>query len=295
MIARNPRAELLRVARPDNWVARKQLSPAMRQALMSAAESGVVTASRAGTLRSLIDREICDPTGALTAEAQVFAVQLLPLREQCRLLEIPLSEARGAWSGRPEPAALSRLLAGGGWGFADEGRMLHALIHALVLPRIFTTADGHPDWDYGRIVSYFYIDYAGYPDLHYIDPDLEEKMLQDIALWDRHRFMQAWAVLKDWNNDQRIWPHPASSVSAESALTVLDAVGRERVLAIARAVFGEYVGRRGWPDLMLVDGTGCLQFVEVKTTDTLHYSQILTIPAIRDIAGLSVSVLRLIP
>ncbi|WP_312779311.1 hypothetical protein, partial [Escherichia coli] len=53
-----------------------------------------------------------------------------------------------------------------------------------------------------------------------------------------------------------------------------------------------YQYRSGWPDLTLVY-ENCIEFVEVKTTDNLHKTQLTTIPMILQILPGTVSVCRL--
>ena len=53
-----------------------------------------------------------------------------------------------------------------------------------------------------------------------------------------------------------------------------------------------YRFRSGWPDLTLVNGE-YIEFVEVKTTDKLHYSQIDTISFMKDLTPYKFKVVRI--
>lgn len=172
--------------------------------------------------------------------------------------------------------------------------MLHALIHALVLRRLYAVASAawNASAGYDRARSWLYGHYAGYHDMLEIDPQLTDRMLDEIHRWDRDEFVQSWRTLAKWNSNLR--SHPATQLSSHDALAVLDCVGKPTLAAVAAKIFSEpYAYYRGWPDLMLLGSAGELTFVEVKTTDTLHYGQIITMLDMREAAGLSIRVMRL--
>ncbi|WP_371264495.1 VRR-NUC domain-containing protein, partial [Salmonella enterica] len=52
-----------------------------------------------------------------------------------------------------------------------------------------------------------------------------------------------------------------------------------------------YQYRSGWPDLTLIRDKS-IKFVEVKTTDNLHKSQLTTIPVILDVLPNTIVVCR---
>lgn len=172
--------------------------------------------------------------------------------------------------------------------------MLHGLIHALVLPRLYSVASAawNDSAGYDRARSWLYGHYAAYKELLAIDAGLVDGMLQDIHRWDRAAFVASWQTLGAWNN--HLSSHPAAKVGSEVALAVLDAVGAPTLSAVAARVFSDpYAYYCGWPDLMVLDCTGNLRFVEVKTTDSLRYAQIITILDMRDAADLDISVMQL--
>ena len=127
-----------------------------------------------------------------------------------------------------------------------------------------------------------------------VAPDIEAGMLADIERFDRTEFARSWQTLAKWNTGNHSDPHPAGCVSVERALASLDAVGRPRLSAIAAQIFTDpYSYYHGWPDLTILDSAGRCEFVEVKTTDRLHYGQIVTMGDMRHAAGLDIRVLRL--
>jgi len=88
----------------------------------------------------------------------------------------------------------------------------------------------------------------------------------------------------------REW-YPGLSLAFADAL--FDAVPKAHFEQLARWVSKDPNHRNGWPDLTLVKN-GRLKFVEVKTTDRLHHSQLVTIPALVREIGADVSVLELV-
>ena len=84
-------------------------------------------------------------------------------------------------------------------------------------------------------------------------------------------------------------------VKLSFAAALFQALGRDKLLEIAgRFVLKPYDYRSGWPDLTVIGQHG-VRFVEVKTTDRLHESQIRFATEIAKPLQLSCSVLQVIP
>ena len=272
-----------------------RLSPSMRRALRTLALGEAAAARDRATVTALARRNLCEADGHLTPFGRAVAVELLPLHHQCRLLDLPLEVRDLDWSGRPEDAAAAVLGADEPWAFADEGRTLHALIHALVLPRLRKVALEAWRGNEGRVRSYFYGSFAAYHDLKDAEPALTQMMLGDVASLNAGEFIEAWATLRRWNVGM-LTDHPASRVPRWKAAAMLERIGRRTLCGVlAREMLDRSVAGSGWPDLTLpaAGGGGGVRLVEVKTTDRLHFSQIVTMPAVRDVPGVSVGVLRL--
>lgn len=79
------------------------------------------------------------------------------------------------------------------------------------------------------------------------------------------------------------------------AMELFAAIGRKKLLEIAqRFALKPYEYRSGWPDLAVI-GVHGVHFVEVKTTDRLHASQIRFATEVARPLGLKCSVLQIIP
>jgi hypothetical protein len=272
-----------------------QLSPPMRRALRAfVRETSSDTRISRGTATALARRDLLDHADHLTPFGRVIATGLLPLREQCEQLDLPLEERRLRWQNRPEDAAAVVLGGEHVRAFADEGRTLHALIHALVLPCLREAAA--QVWaDRARARSYLYSHFAGYRFLLDDCPLLPTTMLKSVDGVDAETFRAAWTRLGRWNLGM-FSDHPATRLSSVEAVRLLDHVGRHVLrdaLALHLSLPGAYGS--GWPDLTLIGARGGADLVEVKTTDRLHFSQIVTFGALQRVPGLRIRVLRLRP
>lgn len=295
-VPRNPHWRVPSTWRSERTPENLGLSRPMEGVLRASAESGSVADASVETITALCAKGLCDGEGALNAYGTVVAISLVPLQRQCCILGFRLDERRHAWDGRPEPAGLLLSLEVGAWGYADEGRVLHALIHALVFPRLYSTMSEAWNKSGGsdRARSWLYGSYAGYNDVLDFAPDLAAQMLADIHAWDRPAFVESWRTLGEWNADNHWKWHPATTVRPDQALAILEAVGVRRLAAVAAQVFTDpYAYYHGWPDLMVLTPDGRLDFIEVKTTDRLHYGQIITMADMRNAAHLEMSVLCL--
>jgi hypothetical protein len=266
----------------------------MKKALRAyAIGDGTARVGRATQL-ALIARGLCDEGQQLTDTGRVAAVGLLPLVLQCQILGLPLRIERHQWTGSAEAAAMGLLTDESEWVLADEGKTIHAVIHGLVLPRLYAIAS--EAWsDCGgadRARSYLYLHYAGYLHILAFEPRLTDLMLDDIQNATVDRFQHAWSTLRAWN--RTFGSHPAAHLSADRATEFLQSIGRRTLFEIAsRAFENPYAFWCGWPDLTLRTKTGRVQFLEVKATDRLHASQVVLLPMLRESIGLDVSVLQL--
>ncbi len=195
------------------------------------------------------------------------------------------------WQNRPEDAAAQVLGDEHVQAFADEGRTLHALIHALVLPCLREAAA--QAWaDKAKARSYLYSHFAGYRFLLDDCPSLPATMLKSVDSIDAKTFCAAWTRLGRWNVGM-FSDHPANRLNSIEAVRLLDHVGRHvlrDVLALHLSLPGAYGS--GWPNLTLIGARGGADLVEIKTTDRLHFSQIVTLGALRRMPGLRIRVLR---
>lgn len=84
---------------------------------------------------------------------------------------------------------------------------------------------------------------------------------------------------------------PGLTSDIMSALFI--SIGAERLANIAAAIFEDpYLYRSGWPDLTITNGSN-MHWVEIKTTDRLHISQIITISRMKTLLPGEIRVVQL--
>ena len=84
-------------------------------------------------------------------------------------------------------------------------------------------------------------------------------------------------------------------VTREFLLALAATVGNEFIAKVAEVFFKRpYEYRAGWPDLTVIEDSG-IHFIEVKTTDLLHASQLRFAREIANPLGLKCSVVQLQP
>lgn len=103
--------------------------------------------------------------------------------------------------------------------------------------------------------------------------------------------LKAFGILKGWQGKADDWAlRDWVGVDRDFVTALYHALGPDRCAAIAsRFLTDPYAYSKGWPDLIWVED-GRVGLIEVKTTDRLHRSQIVTIPEMTAVAGTPVGV-----
>ncbi len=90
-----------------------------------------------------------------------------------------------------------------------------------------------------------------------------------------------------------MYPGNYPGLTAGMISSMFTAIGAERLAQITAAIMEDpYVYRSGWPDLTMVKGSDMF-WVEIKTTDRLHTSQIMTISRMKPLLPGEVRVVQL--
>lgn len=259
------------------------LSEAMRNSLVEIVrDSG--ERIRANTLKALKQRELVDNEGSPTQLGKTLALISMPLKEQCQRIGIGYEEKRSNGKERPELRALSIYQDEGWEGAACEGGTILTLMKAASFPALirWNRSVWHPDSDPDGGAASFYF-----------EAQLGEDNVMDIA-------SEIMVATEDGirNAFSKIYRGYITGqyfgLNAELLINLLEAIGRYRLKNLVLAISKDpYKYRKGWPDLTLVRDLE-VRFVEVKTTDRLHASQLITIPHVANILGHELfSVLRL--
>lgn len=274
----------------------------MRASLRKVLETGTTEPS-ASTLKPLVARGLCSPDGTLTAVGHVLAISQVPLAQQCHILGLPLSEVPADLSQpSPERTLMDAYIRAGTPCCFTEGGIVFVALYSLCFERLLRLGTAKwGDADYtatmmGKtrtpVQSMMYSSVIVYQEfLPWIG--LEDELLGDIEGVSVGQAMNNFEVLQSWQSGNDWFPHGYVGLTPELVRLVLETLPRSSLVEIARLFFTDphaYV--KGWPDLTVVE-SGQVRFIEVKTSDRLHVSQIITIGEMKNAAGLNMAVTRL--
>ena len=238
-----------------------------------------------GTIKALVGRGLVDPDGNITQLGSIKAMERLPLREQCRAISIELSTCPWGSGISPEIYCYNSFVQDGYVGSYCEGGAFGAAIKALCLDALTETSiffgtciDAREDACLKGVVG-----------LSHLEAGKLETVIKQSHQTSKTKYLAAFTEITSYSLIREWYP----GLSLEFADALFDAVPRSHFERLARWVAKAHEHRNGWPDLTLVKD-GHLKFVEVKTTDKLHHSQFVTIPALVREIGADVSVLQLV-
>lgn len=263
----------------------KPLSKNMIDALLALHRATGVLKLDRGTVNALVSRGLVDSAHNITPLGSIKAMERLPLKEQCQSISIELNTIPWDSTSPPEiycynafaqQGYVGSYCEGGGFGTAIKALCLDALTEASIF--LGTCIDAREDACLKGVVG-----------LSHLAEEKLETVLAQIHQTSKAKYLAAFSEIISYSLI-REW-HPGLSIAFADAL--FDAVPREHFERVARWVSKAHEHRNGWPDLTLVKD-GHLKFVEVKTTDKLHHSQFVTIPALIREIDADVSVLQLL-
>lgn len=236
---------------------------------------------KTATCSALIRRGLISEDHTLTPEGWMVSVGMLPLEEQCSLLNIPHEKVSGLnFSGSPELAAWRYFGSLGYVGGYCEGGVVLLLIRSAALDALaeLNTFGSRQD-----------------ACTRFTEAQLEIH---------KAHAEQILGVIRATNTSQvacgfeEIYASPMISewypgLTTHAMVSVFNALGPERLASIASAIMeAPYTYRAGWPDLTMANGTEML-WAEVKTTDKLHHSQINTLRRMKTVVPGQVRVVQL--
>lgn len=263
----------------------KPLSKNMINALLALKKAPETLKLDRGTTKALVNRGLIDSDGSITLLGSIKAMEHLPLREQCGSISIELCTS--PWDSESSPEIycynafarkgyIGSYCEGGGIGTAIKALCLDALTEASIF--FGTCIDARED-----------ACLKGVAGLSHLETEKLEKVLTQIKQTPKVKYLASFteitshSVIHEW--------HPGLSIEFADAL--FDAIPKSYFERLARWISKAHEHRNGWPDLTLIKD-GRLKFVEVKTRDKLHRSQLVTIPALIREIGADVSVLQLV-
>ena len=201
------------------------------------------------------------------------------LESQCRELNLPLEEIQLDYEGRPEPALLNHYESLGYIGSFIEGYTFLTVLKALMLDKLaaLNTFNDRND----ACTRYLEAQLT-------IHKDKVDEIIKSIKITSKEKYISNLKEILSQPFIQRKYPN----LSFECCMALFDAIDRQLFVDVAKK-FSEdpYTSRSGWPDHIIVKGKE-VKFIEVKTTDKLHKSQLVTIPTFREIIPYDFSVCR---
>ena len=201
------------------------------------------------------------------------------LEDQCKELNLPFEEIQLDYEGRPEPALLDYYESLGYVGSFLEGHTFLTVLKALMLDRLaaLNTFNDRNDACTRFLEAQLTI-----------HRDKVDEIINSIKDTSKKRFLDNLKDIFSQPFIQREYPN----LSFECCIALFDAIDTQLFVDVAKK-FSEdpYTYRKGWPDLTIVKNNK-VKFIEVKTTDKLHKSQLVTIPTFRKIIPCDFSVCR---
>jgi hypothetical protein len=217
----------------------------------------------------------------LPHEAWCAEVAKLPLEEQCSQLGITHEKIEGLPYGKkPEIDALNHFLAQGYTGSYCESGPVLLLIRAAALDVLAQfnfrdRSDACTRFTEAQLTIY---------------KESSELILNAIWNTDEAQVVRHFNEIYMYPQIPRYYPGLTENIM----LSLFAAIGAGRLAQITAAIMEDpYSYRAGWPDLTMVKGSDMF-WVEIKTTDRLHMSQIMTIYRMKALVPGTMRVVQLI-
>jgi len=257
-----------------------KLTKQMNQAALEIYAGDSVQRVGRPTLKALRDRNLLGVDNKLTDFGKRYAISRMPLAKQCSEMSLEYETVKLPYEGKPEQALLAYYRSLDYIGISTEGIGILTVLKSLMLDKLaqYNSFNDRADACTRHIEAQLTI-----------LKDKAEEIIMSIPSVSKKRYI---------NNFHEIISDPfiASEypeLSMEFAIAMYDAVNTDVYIAVARKVAEDpYTYRNGWPDLTLIKKDEVL-FIEVKTDDKLHESQLITIPTMRDIMSFPFRVCRI--
>lgn len=265
------------------------LSSAMRATLQQLAMNLAQNHGAAkSTIEALRCRGFVDSVGSITEPGLVAGLSMMPLRDQCSVLDIPV-EVVQLQKNYNDPAVdgMYFFMGRGLRCSYEEGAVLRKILYCSYFHRLpELTKEG---WKYflegmGTMPLAIGLGLFDFEDFVKDHTKIMDDLKEAIATVTRNEFQR---------NYRTLFPKGYCWFGAEENFVtqIFDSLGNERLAQIFGAILVDpYAFSLGWPDLTAI-GDEDFQFIEVKENDKLTVSQLITIPAIKA-ANIPVKVLQ---
>lgn len=252
----------------------------MIQALKKAYDSKSLQEINKSTLKALADRGYIDESGGLSVSGKNYVLSKLPLEKQCQELALDFDTIHLEFDHNPEKSLLNHFKKEGYGGCYHEGISIFTVLKALMLNELAINNFLRSRKD--ACSRYLEAQFV-------ILKDKLENIILSISKTDKTTYLNNFKEIMETEFISMEYP----DLSIEFAGAIFDAIDSKIFINLANKIGDDpYSLRSGWPDLTIVKGID-VQFVEVKTTDKLHLSQLNTIPLIRKILPYKFRVIKL--
>lgn len=298
-------------------ISNRNLSVAMKKVLREALNDENKVYCNKNILNALAARNLCDQNSCLTNEGRVVAIEESSLTKQAKSLSLHINvvELHLENKERPETATLNHLLNKNNYksGCYAEGGDIKTLLSCMCFEVIRKAWRSHclthPQYkdyhiSYGdsavenTIMSNMYVsplESIDLMDLMENRPDVSTEIrpspykyllkpiLESISFARKDQIRKAFYTLKKWHHEMGWtgdnWPwKDYIGLNLSLILSLYEALGNEVLYEIAKTYFIDPAAfGGGWPDLTIIDQNNAVLLFEVKTSDKLLRSQIITI------------------
>lgn len=262
----------------------EKLSPKMKSTLMSVFHTSNSDKLNKGTLKSLATRGLLTENKTLTYKGWLQAMGFLSLNQQCELLGLKCSTTNWQKNTKPELFAFDSFTKLGYIGSYCEAGGIGLVLKSLSLDALTATSFFKNSPDVARSDACL----CGIVCLAHKNSDELEIVYEDISKTNKAKFLASCSEILEYDMINEWYP----GLTIEFAEAMFDTFSKETFKKIAKWISQSVEHRNGWPDLTLVKD-GKVKFVEIKTTDKLHRSQLITMPALKNMLDLDVSILKL--
>ena len=250
--------------------------------------SGKVTSTEAGAVHFLQRCGLVAEELHLTSYGRLRFAEAITLEYQCDVLGLDLQTVAIPREREVEVDALNHFRLLGYEGSHSEGSVVLLLLKALCLGWLRGT---RPRWDTkGRLPAE---DLRQNASEHYFEAQLRdhhdkrESFVAEIRSCSREKLIENFQEIYSYKFVRERFP----GLNEQLIDGAYSAIGVERLVRILDLLLeNPYLYRKGWPDLAVFRGEE-IRFVEVKSGDRLHMSQLITMPSAQLATGLPFSVL----
>jgi hypothetical protein len=232
------------------------------------------------TFSALMRRNLINDSLSLTKIGYKKALELIPLDHQCEFLKLKLSERIVITLANPELQTFYWYKENHYNGAYCEGGALLTIIKALALDKLteLNLFNSRKDACTRFLEAQLTI-----------LKDHKFEILESIYEISEDQFLDNFSEILEFRLIQDVYP----GLTTQFAEHFFQAMDRKIIVSITNKFFeSPYAFRKGWPDLTLVKNNE-IKFVEVKTNDRLHQSQINILTEFREIIPASFEVVKL--